>query len=96
MGPLHPYRTAKERPIAGQSEPGGGGVRTQNQKNLNCCWLTFQQEKRKKSNLLSNGLVEGEEVEESGGHGGPELQRTGRCGLRNAFFNFPSYLLFVV
>ncbi|XP_029705659.1 sodium-driven chloride bicarbonate exchanger isoform X3 [Takifugu rubripes] len=36
------------------------------------------QEKRKKSNLLPNGLVEGEEEEEPGGHGGPELQRTGR------------------
>uniref|UniRef100_H3DGF3 Anion exchange protein n=1 Tax=Tetraodon nigroviridis TaxID=99883 RepID=H3DGF3_TETNG len=36
------------------------------------------QEKRKKNNLLSNGLVEGEEEEENGSHGGPELQRTGR------------------
>uniref|UniRef100_A0A3Q1BCR7 Anion exchange protein n=1 Tax=Amphiprion ocellaris TaxID=80972 RepID=A0A3Q1BCR7_AMPOC len=36
------------------------------------------QEKRKKSNILPNGLVEGEEEEEHGGHGGPELQRTGR------------------
>uniref|UniRef100_H2SFC3 Anion exchange protein n=1 Tax=Takifugu rubripes TaxID=31033 RepID=H2SFC3_TAKRU len=35
-------------------------------------------QKRKKSNLLPNGLVEGEEEEEPGGHGGPELQRTGR------------------
>uniref|UniRef100_A0AAQ5ZHX8 Anion exchange protein n=1 Tax=Amphiprion ocellaris TaxID=80972 RepID=A0AAQ5ZHX8_AMPOC len=35
-------------------------------------------EKRKKSNILPNGLVEGEEEEEHGGHGGPELQRTGR------------------
>uniref|UniRef100_A0A8C7YY94 Anion exchange protein n=1 Tax=Oryzias sinensis TaxID=183150 RepID=A0A8C7YY94_9TELE len=30
-----------------------------------------------KSNILSNGLVDGEE-EEAHGHGGPELQRTGR------------------
>ncbi|XP_053295119.1 sodium-driven chloride bicarbonate exchanger [Pleuronectes platessa] len=36
------------------------------------------QEKRKKCNILPNGLVEGEEEEEIGGHGGPELQRTGR------------------
>uniref|UniRef100_A0A7N6AU43 Anion exchange protein n=1 Tax=Anabas testudineus TaxID=64144 RepID=A0A7N6AU43_ANATE len=36
------------------------------------------QEKRKKSNILPNGLVEGEEEEEESGHGGPELQRTGR------------------
>uniref|UniRef100_A0A4W6FZ64 Anion exchange protein n=1 Tax=Lates calcarifer TaxID=8187 RepID=A0A4W6FZ64_LATCA len=36
------------------------------------------QEKRKKSNILPNGLVEGDEEEEHGGHGGPELQRTGR------------------
>ncbi|KAK9537559.1 hypothetical protein VZT92_005165 [Zoarces viviparus] len=36
------------------------------------------QEKRKKSNILPNGLVEGEEEVEEGGHGGPELQRTGR------------------
>ncbi|KAF6726640.1 Sodium-driven chloride bicarbonate exchanger [Oryzias melastigma] len=35
------------------------------------------QEKRKKSNILSNGLVD-EEEEEEHGHGGPELQRTGR------------------
>uniref|UniRef100_A0A8C7YT86 Anion exchange protein n=1 Tax=Oryzias sinensis TaxID=183150 RepID=A0A8C7YT86_9TELE len=35
------------------------------------------QENRKKSNILSNGLVDGEE-EEAHGHGGPELQRTGR------------------
>uniref|UniRef100_A0A671YME3 Anion exchange protein n=1 Tax=Sparus aurata TaxID=8175 RepID=A0A671YME3_SPAAU len=31
-----------------------------------------------KSNILPNGLVEGEEEEEQDGHGGPELQRTGR------------------
>uniref|UniRef100_A0A3Q4AKA1 Anion exchange protein n=1 Tax=Mola mola TaxID=94237 RepID=A0A3Q4AKA1_MOLML len=36
------------------------------------------QEKRKKSNILPNGLVEGDEEEEDSGHGGPELQRTGR------------------
>ncbi|KAG7227528.1 hypothetical protein INR49_005343 [Caranx melampygus] len=36
------------------------------------------QEKRKKSNVLPNGLGEGEEEEEHGGHGGPELERTGR------------------
>nr|XP_046259548.1 sodium-driven chloride bicarbonate exchanger isoform X2 [Scatophagus argus] len=36
------------------------------------------QEKRKKSNILPNGLVEGDEEEEQDGHGGPELQRTGR------------------
>ncbi|XP_035995302.1 sodium-driven chloride bicarbonate exchanger isoform X2 [Fundulus heteroclitus] len=36
------------------------------------------QEKRKKSNLLPNGLVEGEDEDEDDGHGGPELQRTGR------------------
>ncbi|KAM7407513.1 hypothetical protein PAMA_003304 [Pampus argenteus] len=36
------------------------------------------QEKRKKSNVLLNGLVEGEEEEEQSGHGGPELQRTGK------------------
>nr|QOU09180.1 solute carrier family 4 member 10B [Lateolabrax maculatus] len=36
------------------------------------------QEKRKKSNILPNGLVEGDEEEEEGGHGGPELQRTGK------------------
>ncbi|KAF3694903.1 Sodium-driven chloride bicarbonate exchanger Solute carrier family 4 member 10 [Channa argus] len=36
------------------------------------------QEKRKKSNVLPNGLVEGDEEEEDSGHGGPELQRTGR------------------
>uniref|UniRef100_A0A8D3CQ84 Anion exchange protein n=1 Tax=Scophthalmus maximus TaxID=52904 RepID=A0A8D3CQ84_SCOMX len=36
------------------------------------------QEKRKKSNILPNGMVEGDEEEELGGHGGPELQRTGR------------------
>uniref|UniRef100_A0A8C4HCD3 Anion exchange protein n=1 Tax=Dicentrarchus labrax TaxID=13489 RepID=A0A8C4HCD3_DICLA len=36
------------------------------------------QEKRKKSNILPNGLVEGDDQEEEGGHGGPELQRTGR------------------
>uniref|UniRef100_A0A672IF79 Anion exchange protein n=1 Tax=Salarias fasciatus TaxID=181472 RepID=A0A672IF79_SALFA len=36
------------------------------------------QEKRKKSNILANGLVEGEEEEEHGGHEGPELQRTGK------------------
>uniref|UniRef100_A0A8C6PRP2 Anion exchange protein n=1 Tax=Nothobranchius furzeri TaxID=105023 RepID=A0A8C6PRP2_NOTFU len=35
------------------------------------------QEKRKKCNILPNGLVEGEEEDEHGGHGGPELQRTG-------------------
>lgn len=27
--------------------------------------------------------MEGEEEEEPGGHGGPELQRTGRCGVKN-------------
>lgn len=27
--------------------------------------------------------MEGEEEEEAGGHGGPELQRTGRCGVKN-------------
>ncbi|KAE8277423.1 Sodium-driven chloride bicarbonate exchanger Solute carrier family 4 member 10 [Larimichthys crocea] len=36
------------------------------------------QEKRKRSNILPNGLVEGDEEEEDGGHAGPELQRTGR------------------
>ncbi|XP_033990349.1 sodium-driven chloride bicarbonate exchanger [Trematomus bernacchii] len=36
------------------------------------------QEKRKKCSNLPNGLVEGEEEEEEDGHGGPELQRTGR------------------
>ncbi|XP_036966208.1 sodium-driven chloride bicarbonate exchanger isoform X1 [Acanthopagrus latus] len=36
------------------------------------------QEGRKKSNILPNGLVEGEEEEEQDGHAGPELQRTGR------------------
>lgn len=40
--------------------------------------LLIKQEKRKKSNLLHNGLVEGEEEDEDSGHGGPELQRTGR------------------
>uniref|UniRef100_A0A8D3DBY1 Anion exchange protein n=1 Tax=Scophthalmus maximus TaxID=52904 RepID=A0A8D3DBY1_SCOMX len=35
-------------------------------------------QKRKKSNILPNGMVEGDEEEELGGHGGPELQRTGR------------------
>ncbi|KAM7380587.1 hypothetical protein PAMP_003874 [Pampus punctatissimus] len=35
------------------------------------------QEKRKKSNILP-GLAEGEEEEEDGGHGGAELQRTGK------------------
>uniref|UniRef100_A0A8C4HDS7 Anion exchange protein n=1 Tax=Dicentrarchus labrax TaxID=13489 RepID=A0A8C4HDS7_DICLA len=35
-------------------------------------------QKRKKSNILPNGLVEGDDQEEEGGHGGPELQRTGR------------------
>lgn len=44
----------------------------------NCCVLFLKQEKRKKSNILPNGLVEGDEEEEHGGHGGPELQRTGR------------------
>ncbi len=46
--------------------------------NPNCCVLFVEQEKRKKSNILPNGLVEGDEEEEHGGHGGPELQRTGR------------------
>uniref|UniRef100_A0A669D687 Anion exchange protein n=1 Tax=Oreochromis niloticus TaxID=8128 RepID=A0A669D687_ORENI len=36
------------------------------------------QEKRKKSNILPNGLVEGDEEEEHDAHGSPELQRTGR------------------
>ncbi|TNN84551.1 Sodium-driven chloride bicarbonate exchanger [Liparis tanakae] len=36
------------------------------------------QEKRKKSNILPNGLIEGDEKEEEGGHAGKELQRTGR------------------
>lgn len=27
--------------------------------------------------------MDGEEEEEDGGHGGPELQRTGRCGVTN-------------
>ncbi|XP_005723468.1 sodium-driven chloride bicarbonate exchanger isoform X1 [Pundamilia nyererei] len=36
------------------------------------------QEKRKKSNILPNGLVEGEEEEEHDAHGSPELQRTGK------------------
>lgn len=44
----------------------------------NCCGLCVKQEKRKKSNILPNGLVEGDEEEEDSGHGGPELQRTGR------------------
>uniref|UniRef100_A0A669DEH1 Anion exchange protein n=1 Tax=Oreochromis niloticus TaxID=8128 RepID=A0A669DEH1_ORENI len=35
-------------------------------------------EKRKKSNILPNGLVEGDEEEEHDAHGSPELQRTGR------------------
>lgn len=65
-------------------------------KELNCCWLTVKQEKRKKSNLLPNGLLEGEEEEENGGHGGPELQRTGRCEVINVICNFTSYLLFIV
>lgn len=47
----------------------------------NCCGLFVIQEKRKKSNILPNGLVEGDEEEEDGGHGGPELQRTGRWGI---------------
>lgn len=42
------------------------------------CFGFVQQEGRKKSNILPNGLVEGEEEEEQDGHGGPELQRTGR------------------
>lgn len=37
-----------------------------------------QQENRKKCKILPNGLVEGDEEAEEGGHGGPELQRTGR------------------
>lgn len=40
--------------------------------------LNVKQEKRKKSNILPNGLVEGDEEEEHDGHDGPELQRTGR------------------
>lgn len=40
--------------------------------------LFTKQEKRKKSNILPNGIVEGEEEDEHDGHGGPELQRTGR------------------
>ncbi|XP_071379114.1 sodium-driven chloride bicarbonate exchanger [Centroberyx affinis] len=36
------------------------------------------QEKRKKSSGLPNGLADDGEEEENGGHGGPELQRTGR------------------
>uniref|UniRef100_A0A669D4D3 Anion exchange protein n=1 Tax=Oreochromis niloticus TaxID=8128 RepID=A0A669D4D3_ORENI len=35
-------------------------------------------QKRKKSNILPNGLVEGDEEEEHDAHGSPELQRTGR------------------
>uniref|UniRef100_A0AAX7TZ55 Anion exchange protein n=1 Tax=Astatotilapia calliptera TaxID=8154 RepID=A0AAX7TZ55_ASTCA len=35
-------------------------------------------QKRKKSNILPNGLVEGEEEEEHDAHGSPELQRTGK------------------
>lgn len=42
------------------------------------CDLFVKQEKRKKSNILANELAEGDEEEEHGGHGGPELQRTGR------------------
>lgn len=45
----------------------------------NCCGLFVKQEKRKKT--IPNGLVEGDEEEEDGGHGGPELQRTGRWGI---------------
>lgn len=40
--------------------------------------VVWKQEKRKKSSTLPNGLVEGEDEEENSGHGGPELQRTGR------------------
>ncbi|KAM6986400.1 sodium-driven chloride bicarbonate exchanger [Aplochiton taeniatus] len=36
------------------------------------------QENRKKSAVLANGLAEGGDGEEHEGHGGPELQRTGR------------------
>lgn len=42
------------------------------------CALFVKQEKRKKSNILPNGLVEGEEEEEHDAHGSPELQRTGK------------------
>lgn len=45
----------------------------------NCCGLFVKQEKRKKT--LPNGLVEGDEEEEDGGHAGLELQRTGRWGI---------------
>lgn len=41
------------------------------------CALFVKQEKRKKSNISPNGLVEGEE-EEHDAHGSPELQRTGK------------------
>lgn len=44
----------------------------------NRCVFSVKQEKRKRSNILPNGLVEGDEEEEDGGHAGPELQRTGR------------------
>jgi len=47
-------------------------------KEITFCWLFVKQEKRKKSNILPNGLIEGDEKEEEGGHGGKELQRTGR------------------
>lgn len=42
------------------------------------CALFVKQEKRKKSNILPNGLVEGEEEEKHDAHGSPELQRTGK------------------
>lgn len=47
-------------------------------RNLIAVHCIVEQEKRKKSNTLPNGLVEGDDEEEDGGHGGPELQRTGR------------------
>ena len=49
--------------------------------NITAVDLFVKQEKRKKCSNLPNGLVEGEEEEEEDGHGGPELQRTGRWGI---------------
>lgn len=83
MGPFHTDRATKKRTFSGLCKLFFflASVLVFDTKNLEPEAETesfVKQEKRKKSNILPNGLVEGEEEDEHDGHGGPELQRTGR------------------